>query len=170
MSDGFGNQYPPTVNRRSILRALRICRLLKAHPELSPVYAPVLRETIIQCAVTLRRRSEAFEKLRASVRSGRDNRDNCTVRAKQARDHRRLWRTRPHVCEECGIQLTPRMARVHHILQVQDGGGSDDSNLRLLCLNCNAREHVRDARPRRPARDDVQRLQRDLTYRVLVRG
>ena len=142
MQDGYGSHYRPLVSKQRFASMQRICDALDEEPALWQVYGERLRAFINDATTTLARRREAMEKLKGSTRPGYRKAER-TARAKQMHDRDRVWRTRAHVCEDCGIGLTWNIARIHHIVQIQDGGSSDDDNIQLLCLNCNAKRHVR---------------------------
>ena len=139
----YGSHYRPLVNRRTFDWLLNVCDTLDGDPRLWIVHSEGVREAIANCQVTLDRRHEAFDRLRGSAKNGAVKNPDRTARAKGMMDRRHLWATRPHVCELCGLGLVPNIARVHHVHQVQDGGSSDDGNMQLLCLNCNAKQHAR---------------------------
>ena len=54
-------------------------------------------------------------------------------------------------CCACGVTCkrykadkydsSPNLAEIDHIKAVADGGGDEDENLQLLCLQCNRRKH-----------------------------
>ena len=137
------SHYKPLVRRTSFARLRRLCDALDKAPELWQVYGDDFRMALTDVEETLERRREAMDKRCGSARSGAVRKDDRTTRAQALADRKRLWSTRPHICEECGLPLTPNIARVHHIQEVQDGGSSEDSNCTLLCLNCNAKKHTR---------------------------
>lgn len=56
-----------------------------------------------------------------------------------------IWRTRPHLCEDCGAYL-PEPAIVdyfHHIKLRSQGGGNELNNIALLCRKCHGARHGR---------------------------
>jgi len=139
----YGSHYQPLVGRVRLAKMLRQCDALDEDQRLWLVYGDDFRCFVEDMATSLERRRQAFDNLVGSARSGAVRKPDRTVRAKARVDRHHLWATRPHVCEVCGLDLVPSIARVHHVHQVQDGGSSDDDNMLLLCLNCNARQHVR---------------------------
>jgi hypothetical protein len=61
-------------------------------------------------------------------------------------------------CRTCGVTCkrykddkydsASNLAEIDHIQAVADGGGDDDANLQLLCLQCNRRKHGRETSAR----------------------
>jgi hypothetical protein len=134
------SHYKPVATAKTVARLLRVCTLLDDNPALWIVYAEMIRDGIGALGETLERRREAMDRLRGGLRSPVTG-EMRTARAKQMADRRHCWDTRPHVCQECGLELTWPTAKVHHIQEVQDGGPSTDDNMQLLCLNCEAHKH-----------------------------
>ena len=59
--------------------------------------------------------------------------------ARDMTGHRkRLIRERGYKCENCDY---PGYIELHHIQEIQYGGGNNDENLTLLCEKCHAEIH-----------------------------
>lgn len=124
----------------SLDKALSICRTLDDHPEAWPLYGETITDYFQAVAATLQDHEQTFANLRGGGRR-KSNGELVTVRARVKAVKERLWRTRLHRCETCGAELTWASSQPHHLMPISQGGNDDDTNLRLLCLNCHARAH-----------------------------
>ena len=74
-----------------------------------------------------------------------------------ARPRGRAWMTQReriaardgYVCAFCGLVWQPELDQVDHIIELEDGGSNDDSNLQLLCNACHATKTRASALARR---------------------
>lgn len=132
----------PTFNKASIASLRDACALLDEEPRLWTVYGEKFRAALDSMEQTMDCHRQSMQKLRGSVGDmARATRRIRTIRGKQSADRQRTWRSRPHVCESCGTPLVWQIAEVHHVVEIQDSGDSDPSNLLLLCCNCHALLH-----------------------------
>ena len=67
------------------------------------------------------------------------------VNKKQAKKNRELARTKSSLvvdrCHACGDLPDFRGLSVHHIKKRSQGGGHEESNLKILCGKCHSKEH-----------------------------
>jgi hypothetical protein len=139
---GLGSHYRPTVNKRSLARLERICATLDEEPALWPAYSETFKIALKEIDHTLDVRAQVLDNMVGSDRGG-PRKAVRTRRARQMEDRNHLLSTRPHICELCGIELTPQAAQVHHKIEIQDGGESTEENMQLLCKPCHRQQHYR---------------------------
>lgn len=120
------------MQRKTFDRMRRLCSVVTERTELWSLYAADFESFIDDTERELELLRLERDKLRGVKRS------YTSVRSAQYVQRQRVWDTRPHVCARCGLPLTWKIYRLHHIDPVCDGGSFDDDNLEMLCANCHA--------------------------------
>lgn len=122
-------------------KLMRVAETLDANPKLWPVYADDFKAAITATRETLIEHRRAVESLRGAGRLNRFG-EFITVRGRAGVLKERLWRERPHTCEQCGQPVEWATMHPHHVVMVARGGSDDDSNVRQLCSLCHDRQHA----------------------------
>ena len=127
-------------NRASLARLTRLCAILHDRPELWLLYEDTFRDTIEAMARTLDEHEAKLAFYSAHTPINRFGKP--MARGGRAHNCKRwAWDNKPHVCEECGIELTRAIMTPHHIVPVFAGGDDSPENLIVLCANCHAEKH-----------------------------
>jgi 5-methylcytosine-specific restriction endonuclease McrA len=113
----------------------QLCDVISENPEYWKLYRDDFADFIDAAGEHILDLQTSREKMRGSTPS------DMTLRGQQMKHKQRLWRERPHICQECGTGLTWAIYKMHHIKAVADGGTFDDDNLLMLCANCHAEGH-----------------------------
>ena len=117
----------------------RICDLLDENPEAWPVYSDTFRMAL-DGAMALIEQNAKYLTLAQHAPINRFGKP--MTRGGRAQNCKRwAWDNKPHVCEECGIELTRAIMTPHHIVPVSAGGDDSPENLIVLCANCHAERH-----------------------------
>ena len=122
------------VTTRTLTRMRQLCDVISENPSYWKLYRDNFIDFIDAAGEHILDLQASKEKLRGSVPSK-------PLRGQQMKHKQRLWNERPHVCQDCGKELTWATYKMHHIEAVSDGGTFDDDNLLVLCANCHAERH-----------------------------
>jgi len=127
-------------SQRSLKKLRRICDVLDRNPAAWTVYSETFKmgiEDMIEAIQEFETKIAVYSGHRPTNRFG----NPMTRRGRDMGCKSKTWANRPHICEQCGLNLTWNVARVHHIVPVSQGGTDKPENLLLLCANCHAMAH-----------------------------
>lgn len=115
---------PSTLfTRASAEKAIRQCDLLDETPGLWSIYGDGIRHYFEAMLVTLEYHEQVVAGLRGRGGLGvHRNKEGVTVRARQSQSKARIWKERPHICEQCGDAVVWKVYRLHHIEQWRHRG------------------------------------------------